>query len=238
MVTINSDLGESLGNYSFGNDDGLLTVVDVVNVACGFHAGDPTAMQETVAKAAAAKVQIGAHPGLPDIVGFGRREMALTGAEVRSLVLYQVGALVGFLKSAGANLNHIKPHGALYGMAARNEEVADAIAECAELYDVDLYGMAGTAHARAAEKHGVAFVPELYVDVQYDDDGELIVARRPVPTPVERALTLARSALRDGVVPSASGRPVPVEFRSICVHSDTPNAVEVAQAIHELVAAA
>ncbi len=230
-VTINCDLGESYGNFGFGNDEDLLSIVDVAHVACGFHAGEPGTMATTVAAAVAAGVQIGAHPGLPDVIGFGRREMALTADEVRSSVLYQAGALVAFLEDAGGALTHIKPHGALYGMAARSAEVMEAICDVAQLYGVALYGLAGTTHEDVALRRGVAFVPELYVDVDYRDDGGLIVRRRPHRTPVERARRAAREALEQGLVTTVGGNRLPVRFTSICVHSDTPNAVDVARAL-------
>jgi UPF0271 protein len=233
-VTINSDMGESYGIHSFGNDGALLPLVDAVNVACGFHAGDPVGIHETVAAAAAAGVAVGAHPGLPDPVGFGRREMALTPEEVRDLVLYQVGALRAFLDAEGLALSHIKPHGSLYGMVGRDDALMDAVCDVAVQYGVPVYGMTGTAHERVAERRGVPFVREFYVDLGYRQDGSLIIARRPHATPPELAAGRARLALADGEAETDAGTRIPVAFDSICVHSDTPNAVDVARAVRDV----
>ncbi|MBF4994388.1 5-oxoprolinase subunit PxpA [Arthrobacter gandavensis] len=236
-VSINSDLGEDIGIHSFGNDDAILKLVDTVNVACGMHAGDPGAMQRTVSAAAAAGVNVGAHPGLPDIAGFGRRPMAITSEEARDLVRYQVGALVGFLNARGLPLDHIKPHGALFGMAASDEELMGAICEVARQYGVPVYGLAGTAHESAASAAGVEFVPEFYVDLDYGDDGKLIVERRPKERPLESVRARTVQALRDGTVTSRNGVLLPVTVESICVHSDLPSAPAVAQAVREAIAA-
>ena len=234
-ISINSDVGESYGIHSFGNDEALLPFVDVVNVACGFHAGDPVGIHQTVAAAAGAGVAVGAHPGLPDPVGFGRREMALTAEEVRDLVLYQVGALRAFLDAEGVALSHIKPHGSLYGMVGRSEELMDAVCEVALRYEVPVYGLAGTAHERVTARRGVPFVAEFFVDLGYRADGSLIIARRPQATPPDLAAGRARLALAEGVAETDSGTRIPVRFESICVHSDTPNAVEVATAVRGVV---
>lgn len=231
MVTLNSDMGESFGIHSFGNDDALVALVDTVNVACGFHAGDPSNIAETVRQCLAGGVTVGAHPGLPDLVGFGRREMKLERDETAELVRYQVGALVGFLHAEGAPLDHIKAHGSLYGMAARDPQIMDAICDVAVQYEVPVFGMAGTEHERVADKRGVPFVAELYVDLGYRADGSLIITRRPRATPAEEAVTRARTALTEGVVIADTGERVPIRVDSVCVHSDTPNATEVAQAV-------
>ena len=230
-VSLNSDMGESYGIHSFGHDEVLLPLVDTVNVACGFHAGDPVGMRQTVAAAAAAGVTIGAHPGLPDAVGFGRREMKLFPEEVREIVRYQVGALKAFLDAEGVALDHIKPHGSLYGMVGRDEELMDGVCDVAVQYGVPVFGMAGTAHERVAERRGVGFVAEFYVDLDYRADGTLVIARRPKPTPPDLAAERARVALADGVTHADTGERLLMRFDSICVHSDTPNAPEVAAAV-------
>ncbi len=237
MITVNSDMGESLGIHSFGNDEALLELIDTANVACGFHAGDPSGIRATVTAAAAAGITIGAHPGLPDIVGFGRRAMVLDADEVRDLVQYQVGALVGFLTAAGQELHHIKPHGALYGMVARDEGLMDAVCDVALAYGVPVFGMAGTAHERVAERRGVPFLAEFYVDLEYAADGSLIISRRPHATAPERARERAELALREGVAIAATGERIPMRVETVCVHSDTPNAVEVARTIRDVVTA-
>lgn len=233
-ISLNSDMGESFGLHSFGNDESLLTLIDTANVACGFHAGDPSGMRESVVKSLAAGVTIGAHPGLPDLVGFGRREMKLTVDEVRDIVQYQVGALKGFLDAEGAELDHIKPHGSLYGMVSRDEALMGAVCDVAELYGVPVFGMADTAHEKVAVDRGVPFVAEFYVDLEYNAQGGLIIVRRPQPTPVERAVERTVLALEEGLALAETGEPIPMRFESICVHSDTPGAGEVAAAIRQI----
>ncbi len=228
---INSDMGEALGLHSFGNDTALLQTVDAINVACGFHAGEPDTMAETVAAAQQKGVLIGAHPGLPDLVGFGRREMKLSPEEVEHLILYQVGALTAFLRSEGAELNHIKPHGSLYGMLARDAELMRSAARVALLFDVPVYGIAGTAHQTVCEELDVQFVAELYVDLNYGPAGELLIQRRPEPTDPAAAARRVSRALVDGLVEASDGTLLTIPFHSICVHSDAPNSPEVAAAV-------
>ena len=234
-VAINSDMGESLGIHSFGNDEGLLPLIDSANVACGFHAGDPTNLRITVRAAVAAGIRIGAHPGLPDIWGFGRREMKLDADEVRDIVTYQVGALVAFLKAEGVPLSHIKPHGSLYGMVARDPALMESVCDVAEVYGVGVYGMAGTNHEKVAQARGIPFTAELYVDLGYRADGSLIIVRRPKATPPDIAAERARRGLHEGSILTDTGEIIPTRFDSICVHSDTPNAVDVARAVRAVV---
>lgn len=235
MVTINADMGESFGLHSFGHDDRLVDLIDTANVACGFHAGDPSVLRDTVRKGLAGGLTLGAHPGLPDLVGFGRREMKLEHDEAIDIVLYQVASLVGFLHAEGGELDHIKPHGALYGMAARDEDLMDAICDVAVQYEVPIYGMAGTAHETVTAKRDVPFVAELYVDMRYRADGSLIIVRRPQATPLDEAAARAREGLTEGLVTAETGERIPIRFDSICVHSDTPNAVDVATAIRGVI---
>jgi UPF0271 protein len=232
---INSDMGESFGLHSFGNDESLMALIDVANVACGFHSGDPDAMEATVALAKAHGVRVGAHPGLPDLVGFGRREMKLTADEVESLIRYQVGALVGFLEKHSLPLNHIKPHGSLYGMLSRDEELMLGAVKVAKTYGVPIFGIAGTAHQRVAEREGVHFVGELYVDLDYNNQGGLIILRRPGHTNIERAAERVTRVLKDGIVLADDGTELTIDFDSICVHSDTPNATEIAGVVRSIV---
>jgi UPF0271 protein len=232
---INSDMGESLGLHSFGNDRALLDSVDAINVACGFHSGDPDTMAETVTAAHEKGVLIGAHPGLPDLVGFGRREMKLSPSEVESLILYQVGALTAFLRREGAPLNHIKPHGSLYGMLARDPELMRSAARVAQLFDVSIYGIAGTAHQSVCEELGVPFVAELYVDLNYGPAGELLIQRRPEPTDPEAAARRVTRALGDGQVEASDGTLLTIPFDSVCVHSDAPNSPAVAAAVRSAI---
>jgi len=230
-IEINSDLGESFGLLSFGHDRGLLEVIDAANIACGFHAGDPHVMAETVELAAAAGVSLGAHPGLPDLPGFGRRVMNMSPDEVRDIVVYQVGALAGFVADVDAHLGHVKPHGALYGMLGRDETLMRPVAELAARRGLRLFGMAGTAHQSAAEAAGAEFVSELYVDLNYRADGSLIIVRRPQATDPGAAADRVKRAIDTGRIAAEDGTSIPVEFSSICIHSDVPNCVDVARAV-------
>lgn len=228
---MNSDLGESLGLHSFGNDLQLMKSVDVANIACGFHSGDPDTMAATVQAAAEHGLKVGAHPGLPDLVGFGRREMRLTPAEVENLILYQVGALTASLRRFGVELNHLKPHGSLYGMLSRDAALMDAAANVALLYGVPFYGLAGTQHETVCRDRGVPFVSELYVDLDYGPTGELLIQRRPESTDPAAAAERVRRVLADGVVEAVDGTLLNLRCDSICVHSDAPNSVAVAVAV-------
>lgn len=233
-VLLNSDMGEGLGLHEFGNDEELMTLIDVANVACGYHAGDPDVMNRTVALAAEHGVAVGAHPGLPDLSGFGRRRMTLTADEVESIMLYQVGALVAFLSKNGVELNHIKPHGALYGMLASDAELMTAAASVARQYGVPFYGLAGTDHETVCREVGVDFVPELYVDLNYGPEGQLLIQRRPEPTDPAAAADRVRRAIAGDPVPAVDGTPLTIAFTSVCVHSDAPNSVAVASAVRDV----
>src|SRR5215813_15431088 len=180
MVVINCDMGEAYGLYKMGDDEGLMPLIDVANVACGFHASDFNHMRKTVQLAKQHGVKVGAHPSLPDLQGFGRREMKIGREELANCILYQIGALKAFLDAEGMALNHIKPHGALYGMAARSEDIANAICDAADVFKVPLLGMARTKHEEVYTKRGFKFIPEFYVDLDYDKDGKLIITREHV----------------------------------------------------------
>src|SRR5690348_9385981 len=164
-VEINCDMGESYGLYRMGDDAAIMPHITIANVACGFHASDPTVMQRTVRLAKKAGVKVGAHPSLPDLQGFGRREMKMEPEELAACVIYQVGALKGFLEAEGMMLSHVKPHGSLYGMAARMPDIAGAIATAAKVFEVPVYGMAGTLHEKVYTEAGLEFVSEFYADL-------------------------------------------------------------------------
>ncbi|WP_370279108.1 5-oxoprolinase subunit PxpA [Pseudarthrobacter sp. NamB4] len=230
-VLLNSDMGEGFGLHEFGNDVALMDIIDVANVACGYHAGDPDVMNRTVALAAEHGVAVGAHPGLPDPMGFGRRRMVLTPEEVESIILYQTGALTAFLAKNGLTLNHIKPHGALYGMLAGDEELMEAAAGTAKQFGVPFFGLAGTAHESVCRSMGVDFIAELYVDLNYGPAGELLIKRRPEPTDPSAAAERVSRAVAGQPVLAVDGTPLGITFQSICVHSDAPNAVAVASAV-------
>jgi UPF0271 protein len=235
LASINSDLGESVGIHSFGNDTALLDIVDTVNIACGMHAGDPSGMWQIVKQALDAGVTIGAHPGLPDLVGFGRRVMALSADELRDLVRYQVGALNGFLHAAGGELDHIKPHGAMFGMVAIDRALMDALCDVAVQYEVPIYGIAGTEHEIVAKLRDVPFVSEFYVDLDYDDSGMIRVNRYGAVQDMATVRSRTKSALM-GTTITTTGKTISVRAESFCVHSDLPGAPEVARQVAEVIA--
>ena len=227
-MTINCDMGEGFGLYRMGNDAGLMPFIDLANVACGFHASDPSIMRATVRLAKQHGVKVGAHPSLPDMQGFGRRAMAVTPAEVEDFVIYQVGALKAFLDSEAMPLNHVKPHGALYGMAARDAAVAAAIADAVRPFGVPILGMAFTAHENAYAEKGVEMIPEFYADLDYDGDGNLILSRVHDAVDPMQAKDRVLRVMREQVVRTTAGRDIPVRATTVCVHSDTPAAVAIA----------
>ena len=235
-LAINCDMGESFGLYKIGDDEGMMPHITIANVACGFHASDPTVMAHTVRLAKRHKVRVGAHPSLPDLQGFGRREMKMQPEELTDCIVYQVGALKGFLERDGMDLFHIKPHGSLYGMAAKSQEVAKAVADAAKVFNVPVLGMAGTLHEQVYAAAGLEFISEYYADLDYADDGTVIITREHHAVDPKRAAEGALRAVKDGVAKSVNGNKVHVRADCICVHSDTPNAVEVAQAVKAAVA--
>jgi len=236
MVAINCDMGESFSIYHCGDDEGLMPFITVANVACGFHASDPRVMAKTVRLAKEHGVKVGAHPSLPDREGFGRREMKLDREELTAAVVYQIGALSGFLRGEGMELNHVKVHGSLYGMSARDPEVAEAVAAAADVFGAPLVGMAGTVHEQVWGGRGAGFISEYYADLDYRDDGSLIITREHQAFDPERSAQRALRAVTDGVATSENGRDLAVRADMVCVHSDTPNAVELARAVHDALA--
>ena len=236
-IDINCDMGESYGLYKMGDDAGILPHIDVANIACGFHASDPTVMRTTVRLAKAQGVKVGAHPSLPDLQGFGRREMKMEAEELAASILYQVGALKAFLDAEGMALNHIKPHGALYGMATRDDAVANAICDVAQVFDVPLFGMAGTVQDTVYSSRGVPFVSEFYADLDYNEDGMVIITREHEAVEPQASAARVLRAIEQGKVKSVAGTDVAVKAETICVHSDTPGAVAVASAVREAVKA-
>ena len=235
MTVINCDMGEAFGLYKMGDDVGLMPLIDVANVACGFHGSDFNHMRTTVQLAKKHGVKVGAHPSLPDLQGFGRREMKMGRDELTNCIIYQVGALKGFLEAEGMTLNHIKPHGSLYGMAARMEEVAQAVADAADVFKVPLMGMINTFHEKVYPARGHKFIAEFYADLDYRDDGSLIITREHEAKDPAHAAALCLRAIREGKVKGVGGGDVAVRADAICVHSDTPNAVEIARAVREAV---
>jgi len=230
-MEINCDMGEGFSIYKVCDDAKMMEQIAVANVACGFHASDPVVMHETVKLAKANNVAVGAHPSFPDQQGFGRREMKIGREELRDLIIYQVSALKGFLDMYDMPLNHIKPHGALYGVASREDETAHAIADVAEIFGTSLYGMANTGHERIYKERGIPFVAELYADLNYRGNGELIISRVPPKVTPEQVVSRCLKAVEHGVVDTIDGKDVKIDFDIICVHSDTPGAIEAAIAL-------
>ncbi|MGE7983315.1 5-oxoprolinase subunit PxpA [Solibacillus sp. NPDC093137] len=232
-VDINCDLGESFGRYKLGEQEEILRYVTSANIACGFHAGDPSVMRETVELAIKNNVQIGAHPGLPDLNGFGRREMNISWQEAYDLIVYQIGALQGFLTAKGVMMQHVKPHGALYNMAAVNEELADAIAKA--VYDVSpellLYGLASSQLTAAGEKYGLHTVHEVFADRTYQADGTLTSRAMPNALITDEAKAIAQiiEMVKEGTVTSVQQTKVALQAHSICVHGDGEHAVQFAK---------
>ena len=235
LATINCDMGEAFGLYRIGDDEALMPLISVANVACGFHASDFNHMRKTVRLAKAHGVAVGAHPSLPDLQGFGRREMKMPRDELANCIVYQIGALKGFLEAEGMVLNHIKPHGSLYGMAARDEAVAHAICDALDTFKVPVMGMIGTCHESVYESRGHTLIAEFYADLEYEDDGRLIITREHHAVDPVRAAARCRRAIAEGRTESVNGKNVAVRADSICVHSDTPNAVDVAGAVRDAV---
>lgn len=236
QVSLNCDMGEGFGLYRLGDDEGMMPVIDVANVACGFHGSDPDHMRRTVQLAKRHGVRVGAHPSLPDLQGFGRREMKMGREEMANCILYQVGALMGFLRAEGMELNHIKPHGSLYGMAGRIEDIAHAVCDVADIYRVPLFGMTGTLHERIYAERGHRFVPEYYCDLDYAPGGTLIVTREHDAKDAALMAERCQRAVRDRVGTANDGSSFPTRVETICVHSDTPNAIEIARAVRAAIA--
>ena len=237
MATINCDMGEGFGLYHLGDDAALMPLISVANVACGFHASDFNHMRRTVQLAKQHGVKVGAHPSLPDLQGFGRLEMKISRQELANCLIYQIGALTGFLKAEGVELHHIKPHGSLYGMAARQEEMAHAICDVADIFQVPLFGMVGTLHEKIYPARGHRFVPEYYADLEYNDDGGLIITREHPPVDAARAAARCVRAVQEGMTETVGGKHIRVGSDTICIHSDTPNAVEVTAAVRSALSA-
>ncbi|GGK76164.1 LamB/YcsF family protein [Rufibacter glacialis] len=236
-VDLNCDVGESFGAYRLGQDEALLPLVTSANIACGFHAGDPAVMKKTVRLALEHSVALGAHPGFQDLAGFGRRDLAVSPEEAYDLVVYQIGALWGFIKAEGGVLHHVKPHGALYNMAATNPALAQAIAEA--VYNVApeavLYGLAGSALVQAGEKLGLKTAHEVFADRTYQQDGTLTSRRLPnaLITDQNEAVRQVVRMVKEGVVRSQQGVDVPIKADTVCLHGDGTHAVAFARQIRE-----
>ena len=237
IMDINCDMGESFGNWNMGDDVGMMPRITTANVACGFHASDPVTMVETVKLAKKHDIAVGAHPGLPDLLGFGRRAMNITPEDAYAYVVYQVGALQGALATQGMRLHHIKPHGAFYSVLKTNDDLADAVAEAIKELSDDpiLYWPAPTTAAMpsAAKKIGIRVVGEIYPDLLYAPDGSLILQREKHETDVKFAASQVRRYVESGKVEANDGSLIYLDAESLCIHGDGPNSVAVADEIRE-----
>lgn len=236
-VDLNCDLGESFGVYKTGNDEEVIPLVSSVNIACGFHAGDPSVMKRTVKLALANGVAIGAHPGLPDLSGFGRRPMAVSPEEVFDMVLYQIGALGAFVQAEGANLQHVKPHGALYNMAAVDGSLAQAIAEAIYKFNPELilFGLAGSKLVEAGERIGMRTAHEVFADRTYQQDGTLSPRGEEgaLIKDEQLAATQVLRMVKQGKVRDSLGHDIAIKADTICIHGDAPHATSFAQRIRQ-----
>ena len=240
-IDLNADVGESFGAWRMGRDEALIPLVSSANVACGFHAGDPLVIRRTIALALASGVAVGAHPGYPDLAGFGRRRLDMAADELSAAVEYQVAALAGMTRAAGGALRHVKPHGALYNTAAADPAVAGAIAEGVTRVsrDLVLVGMAGSALLAAGRAAGLAVSAEAFADRAYEPDGRLRSRRLPgaVHADTDAVVRQALAIATGGPVIASDGSPLRIVADTLCLHGDTPGAVEHALAIREAFAA-
>ncbi|MTT31863.1 5-oxoprolinase subunit PxpA [Terrilactibacillus sp. BCM23-1] len=237
FVDLNCDLGESFGAYKLGMDNEILDYVTSANIACGFHAGDPSVMRKTVTLALGKGVQIGAHPGLPDLVGFGRRPMAISPQEAYDMVIYQVGALQAFVKAEGASMQHVKPHGALYNMAAKDPKLSEAIAEA--IYAIDpeliLFGLSGSQLTKAGEKIGLRVAHEVFSDRTYQIDGSLTSRKEPNALIVDKdqAFKQVLRMIKEGLVKTEQEKDIAIKADTICIHGDGKAALTFARDIRQ-----
>lgn len=237
QVDLNCDMGESFGSYQMGYDEEIIKSITSANIACGFHAGDPTMMRRTVRLAMNHSVSIGAHPGFDDLVGFGRRNMSLSPEEIYDLMIYQIGALNGFVTSEGGVLNHVKPHGALYNMAAKNKGMAEAIAEA--IYKVNpemiLYGLSGSKLIEAGKRIGLRTANEVFADRTYQEDGTL-TSRSLSGALINNekdAILQVLKMVKQQKVKTTNGTEIPIVADTICIHGDGENAVRFAKDIYK-----
>lgn len=240
-IDLNSDLGESFGRYTLGNDAEVLARVSSANIACGFHAGDPVVMQKTVGLCKASGVRVGAHPGFPDLMGFGRRNMNLSFDEAKAYVLCQLGALDAFCRAQGVRMQHVKPHGALYNMAAKDESLSRAICEAVRDFDRELIvlGLANSALVKTAKDLGLRAASEVFADRAYEPDGSLVARSRPgaMITDEDEALRRVIRMVTEHRVSAVTGEDIRIVPDSICVHGDGEKALLFVQKIRAALAA-
>ncbi|MEK3734178.1 5-oxoprolinase subunit PxpA [Paenibacillus sp. FSL M8-0334] len=236
-IDLNCDLGESYGAYKLGVDEEMLGRITSANVACGFHAGDPGVMRRTVQMALKHGVAVGAHPGLPDLIGFGRRNMDISPREAYDMVVYQIGALAAFVQSEGGRMQHVKPHGALYNMAAKSKELSEAIAEA--VYKVDpeliLFGLSGSELVRAGERIGLKTANEVFSDRTYQQDGSLTPRNQPdaLITDDDQSVSQVIRMVKEGKVLTLQGSDIAISADTVCIHGDGAHAAVFAKRIRE-----
>ncbi len=234
-VDLNCDMGESFGNYTCGMDGDVVPHISSANVACGFHASDPLVMEKTVALCKKQGVRVGAHPGFPDLVGFGRRNLQVSAAELKAMVIYQVGALKAFCDAAGVPLQHVKPHGAMYNMAGKDEVMARAICEGVKAVDPNLIllGLSGSKLVSAAEAAGLKAAKEVFADRAYEEDGSLVARSKAgaMITDEEEAIARVISMVKDHKIKTITGKEIEITADSVCLHGDSPKAVLFAEKI-------
>jgi len=223
-IDINVDCGEAFGHWELGPDEELMPMIDAANVACGGHAGDPVVMRRTVAACKKHGVKVGAHPGFPDKAGFGRRVLQMSPEQAYAEMMYQVGALKAFLDEAEVPLNHIKPHGMWYIMMQNNEEVNDAAMRAMKHFKVPIYGLPNTLHESGASKHSIPFIPEAFVDVNYDNGGVLLGVPGSRKMSTEEIYEVTKRLGKEGILPSVDYKPLDVGVKgkpfTLCLHSD------------------
>jgi UPF0271 protein len=228
-IDLNSDLGESFGAYKIGSDANVIPLISSANVACGFHAGDPAVMAKTVALCKENDCALGAHPGYPDLVGFGRRNLAVSPAEAKAMTTYQIGALDAFCKAADITMQHVKPHGAMYNMAAKDAALAKAICEAIYAYDKDLIlmGLAGSQMLVQAKEMGLKCAAEVFADRAYEEDGTLVARSKPgaMIEDEEEAVARVIRMIKEGKVTAITGKDIAITADSVCVHGDGPKAL-------------
>jgi UPF0271 protein len=234
-IDLNCDMGESFGAYSIGADAEVMPSISSASVACGYHGGDPAVMRRTVRLAREAGVSVGAHPGLPDLAGFGRREMRVTPGETEDMVLCQIGALAAIARSEGVALRHVKAHGALYNMAARDRALADAIACAVRAFDPSLilFALPGSELVRAGEAAGLTVAAEGFADRAYEPDGSLTPRSRSGAV-IDDLAAVVRRAVRmvvDGRVTATDGSEIAIHVQTLCIHGDTPGAPQLTRGL-------
>jgi UPF0271 protein len=232
MLDVNVDMGESFGRWKLGDDVGVMPFISSASIACGFHAGDPSTIASTVHAAVENGLQIGAHVALPDLLGFGRRRMAVAPTDLRDYALYQIGALKAFVEAEGGALGHVKPHGALYAMCSADPALAGAVAEATAAVDRHLLLLLLSDDvAPAVREHGIRLATEAFPDLDYNPDGSLVIEAVKRAWDPERVASRAVRVARDGRIDASDGSELEVTVQSICLHGDAPNAVEVARTV-------